>query len=116
MTLSRRAGAVTASVALVAAGLAAAPADAVPRAACDNRTNGSIQKILECVTLEGVLEHQEALQQIADDNGGNRASGFPGYDASVDYVAERMESAGYDVRIQEFDFNRFEEEGPSALQ
>lgn len=116
MTLSRRAGAVTASVALVAAGLAAAPAVAVPRAACDNRTNGSIQKVLECVTLEGVLEHQEALQQIADDNGGNRASGFPGYDASVDYVAERMESAGYDVRIQEFDFNRFEEEGPSALQ
>ena len=41
----------------------------------------------------GVLEHEEALQQIADDNDGNRASGTSGYDASVDYV-ERAAGAG----------------------
>ena len=46
-------------------------------------------KLLECVTLDGVLAHEQAFQDIADDNGGTRASGTPGYDASVDYVDER---------------------------
>ncbi len=117
MKLSQKAAIFTASAALVIAGLAAAsPADARPQGACDHRTNQTVQAVLKCVTLEGVLEHEEALQQIADENGGNRASGFPGYDASVEYVADRLEAKGYAVRIQEFEFNRFEEEGPSALQ
>ena len=64
--------------------------------------------MLECVTLDGVLEHEEAFQAIADANGGNRASGLSGYDASVDYVVERMEAAGYNVSLQEFDFFVFE--------
>ena len=42
--------------------------------------------LLECVTLEGVREHQAAFQEIADDNNGTRVSGSPGYDESVDYV------------------------------
>ena len=39
------------------------------------------------VTGTGAMTHLEALQRIADENGGNRASGEPGYEASVDYVA-----------------------------
>ena len=42
------------------------------------------------------MEHLEALQAIADANGGNRAAGLPGYAGSVDYVVERLEAAGYD--------------------
>ena len=61
------------------------------------------------MTPEGVLEHLEALQEIADDNGGNRASGLPGYAASVDYVVEQLEAAGYDPQVQEFIFDYFEE-------
>ena len=45
-----------------------------------------------------------AFQAIADANGGNRFSGMPGYDASVDYVAEKLEAAGYDVDVQAFDY------------
>jgi Zn-dependent M28 family amino/carboxypeptidase len=71
---------------------------------CEARSNNSQQKLLECVTLEGVREHQEAFQDIADDNGGTRASGTPGYDASVDYVVERMTAAGYNVTRHEFPF------------
>jgi hypothetical protein len=56
-----------------------------------------------------VLEHLEALQEIADENGGNRASGLPGYEASVDYVVEQLEGAGYDPQVQEFTFDYFEE-------
>jgi Zn-dependent M28 family amino/carboxypeptidase len=48
-------------------------------------------------------------------NGGTRASGTPGYDASVAYVANRLENAGYDVSKQEFDFPYFEEVEPAQL-
>jgi Zn-dependent M28 family amino/carboxypeptidase len=71
---------------------------------CDARTNNSQQKLLECVTLEGVREHQEAFQDIADANGGTRASGTPGYEESVDYVVERMTAAGYNVTRHSFPF------------
>jgi Zn-dependent M28 family amino/carboxypeptidase len=118
--LSRKLTSSVAAVALAAAGLAAlnpVAAEAKPGSAgCDNRNNNSLAKLLECVRLDGVMEHQRAFQEIADDNGGNRASGTPGYDASVDYVKERMEAAGYRVTVQPFDFFAFEEVGPSELE
>ena len=61
------------------------------------------------VTLDGVRDHQAALQDIATMNGGTRASGTPGYDASVDYVAGKLEDAGYDVTRQEFEFPFYRE-------
>jgi Zn-dependent M28 family amino/carboxypeptidase len=54
------------------------------------------------VPLAGIREHLEALQAIADRNGGNRLAGTPGYDASARYVARRLRAAGYRVRLQEF--------------
>jgi Zn-dependent M28 family amino/carboxypeptidase len=90
----------------------AAPA----QAGCDTRNNNTYPKILECVRLSEVREHQAALQEIADENGGNRFSGFAGYDASVDYVVEKLEAAGYDPDVQAFDYLAFEVEGPSTLQ
>jgi Zn-dependent M28 family amino/carboxypeptidase len=51
-----------------------------------------------------VMEHLEALQEIADDHGGTRASGTPGYDASGDYIQGLLEDAGYDVERQDFDY------------
>jgi len=91
-------------------------ATAAPPAACTNRNNNTIKKLLECVDLEGVREHQAAFQAIADANGGTRASGTNGYDESAEYVAERMKAAGYDVTIQPFDFVRFTELSPAILE
>ena len=65
--------------------------------ACDTRVNNTHDKLLECVTIDGVRAHQAAFQAIADANGGNRAAGTPGYDASVAYVADTFEAAGYEV-------------------
>lgn len=107
------------AVAACAATLALAPtgADAEPpQAGCNARTNDSLRKLLECVTVDGVMEHQRALQDIADANGGGRVSGTAGYDASADYVAARMEQAGYRVTRQPFEFNAFIELGPSRLE
>ena len=83
---------------------------------CERRNNNEIAKLLECVTLEGVREHQLAFQDIADANGGNRFSGLPGHDASVAYVVERLRAVGYDPVVQPFDYVAFDELGPSALQ
>ena len=109
-----RRAALAASLVLLATMLPAAVA-AGPQS-CDDRSNNNIQKLLECVTLEGVREHQAALQEIADDNDGTRVSGTAGYDESVDYAVEILEAAGYDVTRQEFDFVRFEVLSASILQ
>lgn len=69
----------------------------------------------EAVTLEGVRAHQGALQTIADDNGGERASGSPGFDASVAYVKSTLQAAGYNVTVQPFEFPFFEELTPATF-
>jgi hypothetical protein len=68
------------------------------------------------VTLQGTLRHLDTLQKFADDNGGTRASGSPGYTASADYVAGQLQSAGYIVTRQPFDFPFFEEIDSSFAQ
>jgi aminopeptidase Y len=83
---------------------------------CDQRVKNTPNKLLECVTVDGAREHQAALQSVADANGGIRTSGTPGYNASVDYVVERMMAAGYDVTVQPFEFNSFIKLGPSTLE
>jgi Zn-dependent M28 family amino/carboxypeptidase len=96
-------------MAVLALTLAYAPVASAEPAACANRNNNTHAKLLECVTLEGVREHQAALQSIANANDGTRYSGSPGYDASAAYVAEKMTAAGYNVTVQEFDFDFFQE-------
>ena len=85
-------------------------------AGCDIRTNDNFKKLLECVTLDGVREHQAALQDIADANNGIRTSGTPGYDASRDYVVAKMTEYGYNVTVQSFVFNTWIDLGPSTLE
>jgi Zn-dependent M28 family amino/carboxypeptidase len=88
----------------------AAPAAAAPGTTpvCEKRTNNTVAKLTDCVTLDGVMEHLEAFQGIADANGGNRASGTPGYTPSADYVVGRLEAAGWEVERQPFEFPFFE--------
>jgi len=73
-------------------------------ASCANRVNNTFDKLLSCVTLEGVRARQQALQDIATANGGVRASGTPGYDQSVAYVVGKLTAAGYDVTLNPFTF------------
>ncbi|MGY1665198.1 M28 family metallopeptidase [Geodermatophilus sp. SYSU D00696] len=101
-------------LALAGSVVAALPAGAA--GGCETRNNNTVAKLTECVTLEGVTEHLEAFQEIADANGGNRASGTAGYDASVDYVKDRLEAVGYDVTVQPFDFPFFQLRSSSFSQ
>ncbi len=88
-------------VAFVVAGQTAS---AAVQASCDTRVNNTHQKLLECVTLEGVRAHQAAFQAIADANDGVRAVGTPGYDRSLEYVEGRLLAAGYNVTRNPFPF------------
>ena len=66
--------------------------------------NNTYAELLACVTVDGVRAHQAVFQRIADQNDGNRAAGTTGYDASVDYVVQVLEKAGWEVELDEFDF------------
>jgi len=91
-------------LAVLATTFAFAPSALAGAEACDTRVNNTFAKLLECVNLEGVREHQAAFQSIADANGGVRAAGTPGYDESLDYVVEKMTAAGYNVSVNAFPF------------
>jgi aminopeptidase S len=56
-----------------------------------------VQQMRAGVTDEGAVTHLQALQKIADENGGNRATGRRGYDASVEYVADVLRRAGFET-------------------
>ena len=107
---SRRALRLTAIGATAALLLTVSPqaVSAAPAPGCDARSNNTYQKLLECVTLEGVRAHQEAFQKIADNSDdpvypGTRAAGTVGYDRSVDYVAGLLRKAGYRVTLDPVD-------------
>ena len=86
----------------------AAPATADPGA-------GERQRALASIKAPNAKRHLKAFQDIANANGGTRASGTPGYAASRDYVAGLLKKAGYNVTVQPFDFPFFEEKSEAVL-
>ncbi|MDA0168369.1 M28 family metallopeptidase [Solirubrobacter taibaiensis] len=72
------------------------------------------KKLRDAVTVNGILQHERALQAVANANGGTRASGTPGYEASLQYVKQRLVKAGYRVKEQEFTFPFFRELAPAT--
>ena len=101
--------ALIATMAALAAVLVVAPvASAIDRVNTRDLRNG--------VTVDGILEHERAFQDIAIDNDGNRAATTPGYVASSEYVANRLRRAGYRVTLDAFDFPTWTLNGPSTFQ
>lgn len=68
------------------------------------------------VTAAAIRRHLTALQEVADRNGGNRAAGTPGYEASVRYVADQLRQAGYRPEIQRFDVTTARSRTPPVLE
>lgn len=91
---------------------------AVPAATTAVGTDTS--RLRDAVTVSGIKAHEKAFQKIANQNKVDgvptRASGTPGYDASVDYVVGKLEGAGYDVTVQPFTFEFFEQTAPPVLE
>ena len=68
------------------------------------------------MTVQGITEHQKALQTIADLNGGTRYTRTPGYTASAAYVKATLEEAGYDARYEMFNMPVWHETAAPVLQ
>ncbi|GAA0969530.1 aminopeptidase PaaP [Acrocarpospora macrocephala] len=63
-----------------------------------------------------VKKHLDSFQAIANANGGTRAAGTPGYDASRDYVAKLLRRAGYKVTLDPVNFvQSWTENNPPTL-
>lgn len=60
------------------------------------------------IPVNAVRAHLEKLEAIAERNGGNRAAGSPGYQASLDYLRGKLDAAGYVTSVQRFDSARGE--------
>lgn len=104
-TRARRVIGVAAAAALMGSAIVALPSGAAPaQKGCDSRTNNTYEKLLECVRVDGVMEHLQALQAIADANDGNRADQTSGYQASVDYVVDTLEAAGWTAEVEPFTY------------
>jgi Zn-dependent M28 family amino/carboxypeptidase len=73
-------------------------------------------KLRKAVTVSGILQHERALQRIANQNDGTRASGTPGFAASADYVVKKLRKAGYKVKRQTFTFPFFRDVEDPILQ
>ncbi len=113
------AGALAATAALVP--LATGAASAAPQATCDERSNATVARLVDCIRTDDLWRHMKAFQAIADAHPGadghpSRNSGEAGYKASVDYVAKKMLAAGYDVTIQPYTFPYFSFVGTPVMK
>lgn len=68
------------------------------------------------ISVDDIVADLGRLQSIADANGGNRAAGSPGYDASAELVASELAAAGFQVTRQPVTITTFTETAPSVLE
>ena len=92
-------------LAVAACGTGAQPVSIVPRSTSSSAAPDAplVQQLTGEVSDARALMHLQSLQKIADENGGNRAAGTPGYEASVEYVAGVLRGAGFEVNTPSYD-------------
>ncbi|KAI0847946.1 hypothetical protein F5Y00DRAFT_263114 [Daldinia vernicosa] len=54
------------------------------------------------INSTALYEHLQALQNIADEHGGNRITGSAGHNQTLQYIQDHMKSQGYYVEVQPF--------------
>src|SRR6188508_107722 len=69
----------------------------------------------QIVTVPNMLQHEQALQDIADANNGTRLAGTSGNVATVNYIFDTMTADGWAVQKQPFIFPYFQELAPSTF-
>jgi Peptidase family M28/PA domain len=100
----------------VVALVAPTQAGAISSAQCDAQVNDTPSKLLPCIQKNDLWKIMQDFQAIADANPGpdghpSRNSGEPGYKASADYVAAKMQAAGYSVVEQPYTFEYYAYKG-----
>lgn len=114
---------ITGLVTMTATILSAAPPSATPHAsaasshaAADGRSGDLwLARLLAGSTRGGdAWRHLRVLDRIATRNGGVRAAGTPGFEASARYAAKVLTAAGYRVHQQQVPYTDFRVDAESA--
>src|SRR2546430_10904933 len=96
-------------------------AGAISSAQCDAQVNDTPSKLLPCVQKNDLWKIMQDFQAIANANPGpdghpSRNTGEPGYKASADYVAAKMQAAGYSVVEQPYTVDYYAHRGIPAFR
>ncbi|MEU4243755.1 M28 family peptidase [Actinoplanes sp. NPDC026619] len=83
----------------------AAPSSPVPTTAAPSPSSSPAAAAVPDIDRAKVEADLDEFARIATANGGNRAHGQPGYQASVDFVKGKLDAAGFTTRIQQFTAN-----------
>ncbi|MEU5140167.1 M28 family metallopeptidase [Streptomyces sp. NPDC021139] len=89
------------AVATLVTGGSAAGAATAPAHATGTGTTAAAAAAPD-IPIANVKAHLSQLQSIATANGGNRAHGRAGYQASLNYVKAKLDAAGFTTRVQQF--------------
>lgn len=60
-----------------------------------------------CVDPDSVMGHLKELQKVANTYKDNRSAGSLGHELSGNYIAQKLLKAGYDVKLEPFDFTLY---------
>jgi Zn-dependent M28 family amino/carboxypeptidase len=101
-----------------------APSSPVPGgsvAATPPAATGAASSVLgdalrDAISVDDIVADLGRLGEIAAANGGHRAAGTPGHDASVDFAAGELRAAGYQVTLQPVPVQAFIQQGPTVLE
>jgi len=73
-------------------------------------------RLRDAVDPAAIVSDLDTLAAIAQANGGTRAAGTPGYDASVDFVAAALRDLGYRVRLDTLTIPYFTEADTGTIE
>lgn len=62
----------------------------------------------DCFQARDIITHLKSLQAVAEKAEGNRAAGSLGHELSANFIAQKLLAAGYAVKLEPFDFMKFE--------
>jgi Zn-dependent M28 family amino/carboxypeptidase len=91
--------------AILAVGMAS-PAIAAPEQTTGGHGDKGSSVLRKAVTADNIAKHLAALQDIADQNGGNRSAGSAGHIASAEYIEQQLHRAGYKTERQPFSYDK----------
>jgi len=116
-----RRAATTALLTVLAACGTQAPSRGQPDASPDDASPGGASPAAASVPalatdVDRIRDHLAAFQAIADEHGGVRVVGSPGYDASVDYAAANLREIGFEVTAPEVAYTGFRELSGGLLE
>ena len=96
------------------------PASAIggisPPPSTGQASSGLAEALRDAISVDDIVADLGRLAEIAAANGGHRAAGSPGHEASVEFVAGELRQAGYAVELRPIPVQAFDQQGPTAIE